>query len=1044
MDTDETNIPDNYLIVYIKVGNRVFRALVDTGAQPCVIKQSCVPLGTPIVPSNLYIKGVKGPAIAVCGTANIPMEVGNKIFMIECVVIEDTEIQFPADASIIIGVNMLANNSIDVSTSRWSLMYQDQTLKKLEPARIDGVLFGAELDYAENMLITNSEVETEGNSNTLDSTPEVDINNNIIQPKSRKLVKLYPQESTLQEEQYEVQQASHYYAPDECEENIPQSMDNIGEEEIPPNIYTVAPEANISLPPSTMCMIKVAVRDLKGFDAPNTVPYEVKGGILTPGVLALQGVSNQRDSIAVINYTSEEFNLYRNVPFTAAYMLEDEDVATITCGKHIPNLFTTEVYTLMAMSSITEEAYVSAEEYSSDTDELQEALDYDPAEISTQEVVYDSYRCKELLSLLGADKWNLTNKQRKAAESLILDNQRAFNMPGESLPVTHLIKHDIVLENDDKIVHVKPRWTPIHQRAPVEVELDGLLKHSLAVPTTSAFSSPIVLVKKKDKGKFRLAVDFREVNKNTVPMFFPVNNIEEIIYKVALSKIHSRFDLKNGFMQIALYKRAMPRSAFSCHKGHFMFTRMPFGLVNAPHSLNKLMNMVFGHLTSTVSHFFDDIFVHSDSVEMHLPHLDEALKALIDANLQVSPEKTCMFTKEVAVLGHIAGGGFIKPGLDKLQAVRQFPVPKTRTDIRSFLGLTGFYRRFIKNYAFHAKPLTYLTKEDVKWNWGEEQQLAFQRLKDHLMTEPVLKAPDFSRSWFLITDACDVGIAAWLGQRYNGVLHAVAYFSRQLRKGEATIRRDAMELETLAILEGLKKFRPLIWGQKIIILSDNSALQWLFKRSIYKSARLTRWALAVQGFNVEILHYPGTLNRVADSLSRNPPPLQVSEDIEDKAQTILEACGDSNVALIGLYSKYEPPTQREVLLKINAIRANEPDAEDTDLDQAWTLDELKKEQNMDILLKPIIDFINNPSDINKMKIDPNIKNTEDYFLDISGALFVRIDDKKAELRGTEEVLVIPHKFQKLAASIIHDTVLGGHAAAERTLFAAKRRFFGDQ
>ena len=384
MDTDETNIPDNYLIVYIKVGNRVLRALVDTGAQPCVIKQSCVPLGTPIVPSNLYIKGVKGPAIAVCGTANIPMEVGNKIFMIECVVIEDTEIQFPADASIIIGVNMLANNSIDVSTSRWSLMYQDQTLKKLEPARIDGVLFGAELDYAENMLITNSEVETEGNSNTLDSTPEVDINNNIIQPKSRKLVKLYPQESTLQEEQYEVQQASHYYAPDECEENIPQSMDNIGEEEIPPNIYTVAPEANISLPPSTMCMIKVAVRDLKGFDAPNTVPYEVKGGILTPGVLALQGVSNQRDSIAVINYTSEEFNLYRNVPFTAAYMLEDEDVATITCGKHIPNLFTTEVYTLMAMSSITEEAYVSAEEYSSDTDELQEALDYDPAEISTQ------------------------------------------------------------------------------------------------------------------------------------------------------------------------------------------------------------------------------------------------------------------------------------------------------------------------------------------------------------------------------------------------------------------------------------------------------------------------------------------------------------------------------------------------------------------------------------------------------------------------------------------------------------------------------------
>merc|ERR1712121_336940 len=124
------------------------------------------------------------------------------------------------------------------------------------------------------------------------------------------------------------------------------------------------------------------------------------------------------------------------------------------------------------------------------------------------------------------------------------------------------------------------------------------------------------------------------------------------------------------------------------------------------------------------------------------------------------------------------------------------------------------------------------------------------------MSGPVLKAPDFTRTWYLVTDACDIGIAAWLGQRYEGRLHPVAYFSRQLRTSEVSIKRDTMEMETLAILEVLKKFRPLIWGQKIVVLNDNSALQWLFKRSVYKSARLTRWALAIAGFNVELLHYP--------------------------------------------------------------------------------------------------------------------------------------------------------------------------------------------
>ena len=313
-------------------------------------------------------------------------------------------------------------------------------------------------------------------------------------------------------------------------------------------------------------------------------------------------------------------------------------------------------------------------------------------------------------------------------------------------------------------------------------------------------------------------------------------------------------------------------------------------------------------------------------------------------------------------------------------------------------------------------------------------------MKSVLTSSPVLRAPDFERTWYLISDACDIGIAAWLGQRYEGRLHPVAFFSRQLRKAEKTIQRDAMELETLAILEGLKKFRPLIWGQKIVVLSDNSALQWLFKRSIYKSARLTRWAMAIAGFNVELLHYPGSLNKVADSLSRNPP-LEIDDKVEENALKILGECEEYQVLLLGIYPKEEPPQQKEVLLKVLAIRANQPDAQDTDLEQAWTLEELKQAQRIDVLLKPIIDFLLSPTDMNRMKVDPNIKNLSDYFLDQNGVLFIAIDDPKAEYREREEVLVIPHKYQKLAISIIHDTVIGGHSAVNNTLFAAKRRFY---
>ena len=213
----------------------------------------------------------------------------------------------------------------------------------------------------------------------------------------------------------------------------------------------------------------------------------------------------------------------------------------------------------------------------------------------------------------------------------------------------------------------------------------------------------------------------------------------------------------------------------------------------------------------------------------------------------------------------------------------------------------------------------------------------------------------------------------------------VAYFSRQMKESEKAIKRDPMEMECLAIVESLKKFRPLIWGQRIVILSDNTALTWLFNKCTYKSPRLTRWALAVQGYNAEIMHLPGTQNRVADSLSRNPLPNKE----EKSGEEILSKCDEIEVSLLGIYNVRSKPSQHTVQIRAHNLYVMEEERDES-LTQAWTLDELKKEQWADANLQPIISYLKVPSEINRMKVNPDIKDLQDYFLDPADILFKQI------------------------------------------------------
>ena len=613
---DVTEVPENYLMASVKIGNKVCKTLLDTGAQPTLIKLSCVPIGTPIIRQRLSIKGVKGPSIDVCGTADIHIEAGNCLFTQSCVVVEDNQIVFPAKSDLIIGANFFVRNKLDISTSQWALMYKGKILKHFEPALVDGQMISrADMDYLHGSNLDEPEPVLEDEEDEVATSPSSDYSSDRgeedTQPSNicaRKPInnKFYPNEA--------LQDTTSHHIKGKKSRRSTYPKHHATLEDNNPDEYSIASVANREIPAKRMVLVDISITDSDGLSGHKGTLYKVTGGIIRPGVILLEGITTSDNAVAIMNFNNESVHLSKGIPFSSANMVNEEDILEVNNVTNDLSFTRPEVYTLMALSSITEEAVITPCEYESEPDTLEDALRYDPSEIGTKEVIYNEERFQKLLSYIHADDWKLTKDQRKAAYKILYDKQRAFNLPGECLPKTHLIEHDIQLVDSDKTVFVKPRWTPIHQRPHIEKEVKGLLNHELAKSTDSKHSSPVVLVKKRDPGKYRLAVDYREVNKATIPLFFPVTNIEEIVFKVAKSKIHSSVDLRQGFHQVGMTVRSQPITAFSCHLGHFMMTRMPFGLVNAPHTLNRLMSKVFEEVTDFVSHFFDDVFIHSDTV----------------------------------------------------------------------------------------------------------------------------------------------------------------------------------------------------------------------------------------------------------------------------------------------------------------------------------------------------------------------------------------------------------------------------------------------
>jgi len=418
--------------------------------------------------------------------------------------------------------------------------------------------------------------------------------------------------------------------------------------------------------------------------------------------------------------------------------------------------------------------------------------------------------------------------------------------------------------------------------AELKKQLEELVKAGFIQPSKSPFGAPILFVKKKD-GTMRMCIDYRALNEITVKNKYALPRVDELFDRLQGAHFFSKIDLRSGYHQIRIDPADVPKTAFRTRYGHFEFLVLPFGLTNAPATFMHLMNETFrAQLDDFVIVFLDDILIYSRTLEEHERHVRIVLDTLRREKLYAKESKCELFKTEVEFLGHLVGRDGIRMMESKVKGVQDWPTPTKATHVRSFLGTAGYYRRFIKGFSAIAAPLTELTKDAVKFDWGHQQEAAFRHLKKAIAEGPVLALPDPSLPFVVHTDASGFAVGAVLQQDQGKGLQPIAYLSKKMLPAET--RYPVHEQELLAIIHSLSTWRHYLHGAKFKVLTDHKSLQH-FKTQPLLSGRQSRWKDVIANFDFDIEYIEGTTNVVADGLSRRPDHLQHSSQLLNMLRT---------------------------------------------------------------------------------------------------------------------------------------------------------------
>jgi transposase InsO family protein len=518
------------------------------------------------------------------------------------------------------------------------------------------------------------------------------------------------------------------------------------------------------------------------------------------------------------------------------------------------------------------------------TEEKTEEKDDPDSQAATQEP-RDARRNKKWEQLWSSINPQLSKEEKNATFELLTKFEDCFAEDEEDLGHCSMAEHAIEV-GDANPIHQRAYKSAWRERAIIQKQVDQMLRQGVIEPSESPWSSPVVLVKKKN-GEWRFCVDYRKLNAVTVNDVYPLPRIEDSLSKLEGSKFFSIMDLQAGYHQIPVRPEDRPKTAFITADGLWQFRMMPFGLRTAGQTFQRAVDTIFGRLKWWAClAYLDDTIVHAPSVSEHLIRLELSLTCVRQAKFKLKPSKCHFLQTELKILGHIVTRFGLTPDPEKVKAISDFPSPndaKTTAAkikaVQSFVGLCSYYRRHVASFAMIAQPLTELTKSTGTFQWDSEQQESFTKLKQALAEAATLTHPNYDQPMELHADACGYGVGCALVQRIDGLERPIAFASRLLSKSESNY--SITEKECLALVWATKKFRNFLWGNKVHVFTDHQALCWLMtKRDL--AGRLARWSLTLQEFDLSIFYKNGKAHADADCLSRYPVELPQTEEEEDR------------------------------------------------------------------------------------------------------------------------------------------------------------------
>lgn len=479
---------------------------------------------------------------------------------------------------------------------------------------------------------------------------------------------------------------------------------------------------------------------------------------------------------------------------------------------------------------------------------------------------------KELLNTKG-----LSKKEVDLVHTLCKCFADVFHLPGDTLSTTDVKKQSIHLKPGTTPQYVKPFRNPFHQKQLVLDHIKKMEEDDIIEPSVSAWNAPLLIVPKKGvdsegKRQYRVVIDYRKLNTTTQLDRYPLPNIHELIDQLGSARVFTCIDLSQGYYQVELDEDSRPCTAFITPDGkHYQMKRLPMGLNISPSAFSRIMALALAGLTGlNCLVYLDDLIIFSRDRQQHFKDLTSVFTRLRKVNLKVHPRKSHFFQQMVLFLGFKISKDGVQVDPEKCEKVRNWPQPKNKKELQSFLGLANFYRHFVRNFAEVSQPLTQLLKKRVEFHWNSICQEAFDAIKKSLCSTDVLAFPDFAREFMVHTDASKHSLGAVLS---NANTRPVHFASRTMKPAE--LNYSTIEKELLAVVFALKTFRPYLLGKHFTLNTDHAPLVWLFGMN-NPASRLTKFRLELEQFHFTVIHVPGKDNVVADALSRI-----TSEDLKE-------------------------------------------------------------------------------------------------------------------------------------------------------------------